>query len=297
MRRRVLRQSHRLSPESAADYGNLANVLLALQRFDEAGRLVQEGRTKKLQDGLLTVTCYALAFLEGDSQSRAEQVAWFSTRPEYENYGLSLEADTAAYAGSLSKARDFTQKAADSAVHTDSKESAAIWLENGALREAAFGNPAEARRAAANALKLAPASPGVRGEAALASAMAGDSARPDRWRKTWPKLSHWTLRVQSLWLPSTQAQLALNRNDPTAAISSLQLALQSGGQLELGQIGFDLNLSCLYPPYIRGRGVSGEPGRATSADGRVPENSRPQRYSLGTAGQEPWRTLGIDSFR
>jgi eukaryotic-like serine/threonine-protein kinase len=58
--------------------------------------------------------------------------------------------------------------------------------------------------------------------------------------------------VQSLWLPSKEAQLALNRNDPTAAISSLQLALQSGGQLELGQIGFNLNLSCLYPAYLRG---------------------------------------------
>ncbi|MGA1987505.1 MAG: protein kinase [Candidatus Sulfotelmatobacter sp.] len=248
----VLRQSHQMSPESAADYGNLGNVLLALQRFDEAGKLVEEGRTKKLQDGLLTVTCYALAFLKGDSQSRAEQVAWFNTRPEYENYGLSLEADTAAYAGSLKQARVFTQKAADSAVHTDSKESAAIWLENGALREAAFGNPAEARRAVANALKLAPASPGVRVEAALASAMAGDSARAGSLAQDLAKDFPLDTQVQSLWLPSTQAQLALNRNDPTAAISSLQLALQSGGQLELGQIGFNLNLSCLYPAYLRG---------------------------------------------
>jgi eukaryotic-like serine/threonine-protein kinase len=74
-------------------------------------------------------------------------------------------------------------------------------------------------------------------------------------------------QVQSLWLPSTQAQLALNRNDPTAAISSLQLALQSGGQLELGQIGFNLNLSCLYPAYLRGEAyLAAGQGSAAAAE-------------------------------
>jgi serine/threonine protein kinase/tetratricopeptide (TPR) repeat protein len=124
----VLRQSHQMSPDKSADYGNLGNVLLAMQRFDEAGKVVEDGRARKLQDSLLTVVCYALAFLKGDSQSRAEQVAWFNSKPDYENYGLSLESDTAAYAGNLKQARALTQRAVDSSVHTDNKEGAATWL-------------------------------------------------------------------------------------------------------------------------------------------------------------------------
>jgi len=59
--------------------------------------------------------------------------------------------------------------------------------------------------------------------------------------------------MQHLWLPSARAQLALDRKDPAAAIGLLQSTPQSGGgQLEFGQISFTLNISCLYPVYVRG---------------------------------------------
>ena len=72
-----------------------------------------------------------------------------------------------------------TKQSVDSAIRADSKEDAAIWRENAALREAAFGNATEAKRAAAEALNLAPTSQGVEVEAALAIAMAGDAARAE----------------------------------------------------------------------------------------------------------------------
>jgi hypothetical protein len=55
--------------------------------------------------------------------------------------------------------------------------------------------------------------------------------------------------MQSLWLPTIRAQLALNHKDATTAINSLQSALPP---IEYGQIVFAANLSCLYPTYIRG---------------------------------------------
>jgi hypothetical protein len=42
-----------------------------------------------------------------------------------------------------------TKRSVESAIRADSKEGAAIWQENAALREAAFGEEAEARQAAA----------------------------------------------------------------------------------------------------------------------------------------------------
>ena len=67
--------------------------------------------------------------------------------------GLALASDTEAYAGHLGKARELTKQAVDSAIRADSKENGAIWQANAALQEAAYGNAAEARQAAAEALK------------------------------------------------------------------------------------------------------------------------------------------------
>jgi tetratricopeptide (TPR) repeat protein len=256
-----------MSPDTSADYENLGNVLLALQRFEEAGRVMHEAQARKLEDNLLRIGLYALAFLGGDSHSMAEHVAWFNSKPEYENYGLSLVADTAAYAGHLRQARELTRKAVDSAVHTDNKENAAIWLETEALRETVFGNTAEGRRAMATGLKMAPASPGVRVEAALASAISGDSVRAESLARDLAKDFPLDTQMQGLWLPVIRAQLALDRKDPTAAISLLQPVRQSGSQLELGQIVFLLNMSCLHSPYVRGNAyLAAGQGSAAAAE-------------------------------
>jgi serine/threonine protein kinase/tetratricopeptide (TPR) repeat protein len=263
----ILRQSIQMSPNTSADYENLANVLLALQHFEEAGRVMHEAQARKLEDNLLRIGLYALAFLGGDSHSMAEQVEWFNSKPEYENYGLSLDADTAAYAGRLRQAREFTRKAVDSAMRTDNKENAAIWLETAALRETVFGNTAEARRGVASGLQMAPASPGVRVEAALASAISGDSVRAGSLARDLAKDFPLDTQMQGLWLPIIRAQLALDRKDPTAAIRLLQPVRQSGGQLELGQIVFLLNMSCLHSVYVRGNAyLAAGQGSAAAAE-------------------------------
>jgi hypothetical protein len=55
--------------------------------------------------------------------------------------------------------------------------------------------------------------------------------------------------MQSLWLPAIQAQLALNKKNPAAALTALQA---TAPPIELGQIDFVANISCLYPTYVRG---------------------------------------------
>ena len=87
-----------------------------------------------------------------------------------------MASDTETYAGHLGKARELTRRSLDSAIRADSKENGAIWVENAAVREAALGNLAEAKQSAAEGLKLVPNSQGVAVEAALALAMAGDTA-------------------------------------------------------------------------------------------------------------------------
>jgi serine/threonine protein kinase/tetratricopeptide (TPR) repeat protein len=248
----AFRQSIALSPGDLGTLENIGNVLLALQRFEDAGKIMHEAQAQKLESNLLQIGLYGLAFLKSDPQGMAEQVAWMNSKPDYENYGFSLDADTAAYGGRLRRARELTQRAAESSVRADNKENAGIWLENEALRESMFGDTVVARRAVADGLKLAPTSPGVRVEAALASAMAGDSTRAGSLAQELAKDFPLDTQMQGLWLPTIRAQLALGRKDAAAAISFLQPMVQSGSALELGQVAFVTNMSCLYSAYVRG---------------------------------------------
>jgi serine/threonine protein kinase/tetratricopeptide (TPR) repeat protein len=243
----IAREAVRFAPDRTLAYDNLALWELCLQRFDEARQVIHEAQAGKMDDSLLHSALYALAFVGADSAAMADQQQWFAGKPE-ENIGLSLASDTEAYGGHLAKARELTKRAVDSAIRADSKENGAIWQAIAAQREAAYGDTREARRTAAGALQLAPTSQGVEAEAALALAMAGDTARAESLAQDLEKRFPLDTQMQALWLPSIQAQLALNRKNPAAALTTLQAA----SAIELGNIQFAANSSCLYDVYVRG---------------------------------------------
>jgi len=241
------RQLLRLAPDQVSSYVNLVDYALALQRFDEAKRLIHE-EAPKLDDFAFHNALYALAFLAADSAGMEEQQRWFASKPEARNYGFSLASDTEAYAGHLRKARELSKSAVGSAILADNKETGAIFQDNAALREAAYGNTAEAGRLAAQALKLAPASQGVESEAALAFALAGDAGRAYALAQDLGKRFPLDTQMQSLWLPAIRTQLALDRKNPGDALN----IPHASSPLEFGQIVFINNLSCLYATYVRG---------------------------------------------
>jgi tetratricopeptide (TPR) repeat protein len=260
----IMRQGVRLAPDQIFSYANLANSALALQRFDEARQIIHEAQARKWDDFIFHNILYALAFLGSDSAAMAEQQQWYAGKPDYENFGLALASDTEAYGGHLGKARELTKRAVDSAVRADSKETGAIFQANAALEQAAYGNPAEARQSAAEALKLVPTSQGVEVEAALAFAMAGDTARAESLAQDLGKRFPLDTQVQSLWLPAIQAQLALDRKNPAAALTDLQA---SSSPIELGLIQFVNNISCLYHLYVRGEAyLAAGQGSAAAAE-------------------------------
>jgi eukaryotic-like serine/threonine-protein kinase len=262
-------ESLRLAPDNVGPYAGLANALLALQRFDELKQTIQQAQAKKLDNVITRDALYALAFIRTDSDAMAEQQRWFASKPE-ENVGLSLASDTEAYAGHLHKARALTQQSVDSAIRADSKETGAIWQEIAAQREAAFGNPVEAKQLAARAMQLYPASQGVEVEAALAFAMSGDSAGAEPLAQDLNKRYPLDTQMQSL-LSAIKAQLALNRKNPADALTDLQAA----SPIELGQIGFATNISCLYPAYMRGEAylAAGQGAQASAEFQKVLDHS------------------------
>jgi eukaryotic-like serine/threonine-protein kinase len=262
----VTRQGIRLAPDEMTLQENLTDYLLALQRFDEARQIIHEAQPRKPDNYIFPAARYALAFLASDSSAMAEQEQWFAGRPEYENFGLALASDTEAFVGHLSKARELTKRAVDSAIRADRKETGAVWRAIAAQREAANGMAAEARSSAAAALKLAPTSQAVKVEAALAFALAGDTVRAGSLAQDLEKHFPLDTQMQALWLPAIRAQLALNKENPALALRTLQVAPPP---LEFGVITFAANAagSCLYPTYVRGAAyLAAGQGRAAAAE-------------------------------
>lgn len=242
----ITRRALRLAP-SFGSYGNLAIYEIALQRFDEGRRIINEAQAVKIDGFEFRSALYALAFLGSDSAAMKEQQNWFVGKRE-ESVGLALASDTEAYHGHLEKANELTKRAVESALRSDNKESGAIWLVNAALRQAAFGKFAEARKAAAKALELAPASQGTKVEAALAFAMADDRAPAESLAQDLRTRFPLDTQIQSIWLPAIQTQLGLGRKNRTEILN----APQGVSPIEFGAILFVTNPSCLYPTYIRG---------------------------------------------
>jgi tetratricopeptide (TPR) repeat protein len=242
----VAQQASRLEPESGFWYEDLAAADIASGQIDQAQRDMRESMIRKRDSFMLHQDIYSLAFLKHDSATMAEQLQWFAGKPDYENYGLGLASDAQAYGGHFRKARDLAKLAAESAVRTDNKENAAGYLSNSALQEAAFGERQEARKNAAEALKLA-TNRGVEAEAALAFAMADDTPRAAALATDLAKRFPLDTQIQALWLPAIQTRLALDRKNPVPPSDSLH----AGDPIEFGYLPFGTTTG-LYWLYVRG---------------------------------------------
>jgi tetratricopeptide (TPR) repeat protein/predicted Ser/Thr protein kinase len=240
------RESYRLVPDGLS-YSNLVNAYLFLNRLEEARTTAEEAQAKNLDSPYLRINLYALAFLQNDAAGMAQQVAWAAGKSGVEDALLEGEADTAAYSGRLAKARGFSRQAVASAERAEEKETAAGYEADAAVREALFGNEAEARQRVAAVLALSTGRD-VKYGAALALALAGDAHRAqvlaDDLGKRFPE----DTIVQFNYRPTIHAQFALDRNDTSRAIEALQAATP----YELGLPGTGSFTPGLYPVYVRG---------------------------------------------
>jgi serine/threonine protein kinase/predicted Zn-dependent protease len=244
---RETQDSFRLEPNSTVVNVNLGWVQLALNRTEEARTAVEEALARKLDASYLHLAIYQTAFVRGDQETMQQQLAWAAGRPGEEDWLLSAQSDTEAYFGRLAKAREFSQRAIDSAKRADAKETAALWQVNAAMREAEFGNASSARLNAMAGLALVPGKD-VRSLAALALARAGDAAQAQKLFDTLNKDFPQNTIVQGYWLPAIRAAMELNTKNAARAMEILKTAVP----LELGQ-SQPFNVGMLYPVYLRGQ--------------------------------------------
>ena len=239
-------EAMRLEPNVVVSYSNLGSMYMALGHFDDARAVLGQAQARKLDSGTMHDVEYFLAFLRHDDAAMQAQLAWGSGRPGEEDPLLDAQSDTEAFYGKLNLARDFTRRATDSALRSDSKETAALWRVNGALREAEFGNSDLARKEAAAALALDPGRD-VQVVAALTDARAGDPAGADKLVRELEKNFGTNTVLKLYWLPTIEAAISLDHNDSAHALELLQAPApyETGGPPPF-------QMSTLYPAFLRG---------------------------------------------
>lgn len=245
---RAARKAVDLDAASGVDYGNLVNAYVVNNRLEDAKRTAQEAIAKGLDTEGIREQLYYVAFLQRDSAEMHRQIAALMGKPGSEGNTLQIESDTAAYAGQFAKARELTRRAADSAQRADQKETAAVYQAAAALRETVAGNIIWARQQARAALSI---SKGRDAEAiaAIALALAGDSAESMRLAGDLDKRFPEATIVQFNYLPCIRAAVALDRRATAESGGKAVEALAPAAPHELGAV----SLIVAYPVYLRGQ--------------------------------------------
>ena len=236
----------RLEPNNVAGVGNLGQDYLSLGRTEEAKTTFDQALVRKLDGGGLRLWMYYLAFVRGDAAGMEQQLAWGAGKPGAEDLLLSAQSDTEGYYGRLTKARDFSRRATDSAVRADSKETAALWQVNAGLREAEFGNAAQAKKNIVSALALARGRD-VKVLDALTLARVGDAAAAKTMIDELEKSDGSNTVLKLYWMPTLKAAIELNNGNAAQAL----VILEAAAPYELGQPP-PFALGSLYPAYLRG---------------------------------------------
>jgi serine/threonine protein kinase/tetratricopeptide (TPR) repeat protein len=239
------REAMRLEPDNYTSYANLGYAYTILNRLDEAEAVYKSAEQRKLESEALLQYRYQLAFLKGDTAQMARMFSAAMGKPGTEDVLIATQADTEGWYGKLRKARELTLRAIDLARHNDAEETAAAYEVVAALREVESGNRNKARTDVDAALKLAP-NRDVRAIAALVLARASDTAGAEKLAAELDKTFPLDTLVQTYWLPSIRAGVALEHKDPKRAVELLKVA----STIELGQ---PTNLTIfLCPAYLRG---------------------------------------------
>jgi serine/threonine protein kinase/tetratricopeptide (TPR) repeat protein len=236
-----------LDPNDVLGYRNMVSVLVNLNRLREAKAAANDALGKKLDSMDLRTAMYLLAFLSSDDATMEQQVRWASERPADLSSLLYYDADTAAYSGQLAKARELSRKAIASAELAGVKERAAGCEAAEALREALFGNRAEAKRYANSALNRSNARD-VEFLIALSFALVGEKEKATEVAGLLKSRYPEGTVTKFNYLPTIYAAIALDDGDSGRAIEFLKAATPG----ELGLAGGTSYSTNMYPVYIRG---------------------------------------------
>ena len=226
------RDSIRLNPVFAAPYRHLAWALLRLNRFAEAKDTLEPALHQNLEMTEFHSLLYQIAFITGDTTGMQQQVDWASSRPD-EYVALDWQTGATAFAGQWRRAQELSRRAIELAARGDTKEVAARYAAEQALRLAAWsstdGLPAsqnhklkpELKSLVQTALKLERGRAALP-RAALALALCGETGEAKTLMAELAKRYPEDTVIHSISLPVIRSAMELQAGNAAQALEQLQ---------------------------------------------------------------------------
>lgn len=238
----------RLNPDFPIAYAQRMFAEISSNRVDEAKATYAQALRHELKNPMLDIALYQISFLQDDRAGMAEEISKNKGLAGFENQFLYMEADTAAYSGHLRQARQVTRRAIASAEASGVQDALSIYSATSALREAWFGNEAEARRRATTALRGSSLRD-VKYLAALAFTYSGEVGRAQTLANELARQFPEDTLVQFNFLPTLRARIVLDKGNAAEAIEQLRPA----APYELGlSTQSPFNWTAMFPVFVRG---------------------------------------------
>jgi tetratricopeptide (TPR) repeat protein len=239
------RKAIELDPDFAIAYFNIGVNNVYLNRLDEAENVLRRAAGRGLEIDEFLMLDYDIAFLRGDRAGMERVAARARQRSGGETWISNKEAFALAYSGHLQRARVMSRRAVDHARQEAMPERGGAWEAAASIREALFGNAAEATTRALAAFALSKDRE-VEYCAAYAMALSGETSQAQGMADDLTRRFPENTVVRFSYLPVLRAQIALNHGDADKAIEELQVATPY-------EVGAARDFcGALHPVYVRG---------------------------------------------
>jgi serine/threonine protein kinase/tetratricopeptide (TPR) repeat protein len=236
-------QGHRIDPQDAYAYGNMASGYEALNRFDEAKSIAEEAIAKKADGAGIHFVLLDLAYFRSDPAAVQHELD-AAMGSAYEPFVMFFNAAWNAHLGKVKTSRELWQRAQQALIGSGAKDVAAELLAFEAYQEAQLGYTADAKKKASQVL-AASNDPDTRSVASLAFAAAGDAAKSSSLMESAMRDAPDNRFIQAMNAVVGRAMQQLAKNQAAEAVNTLE-ALR-GYEFGTGP----RSLGCM-PTFIRG---------------------------------------------
>jgi eukaryotic-like serine/threonine-protein kinase len=214
-------------PRNTVGLVNRAEILIRLNRFEEAKEAINEIIKLKLDRPTSHGLLYQVGFLQNDEKIMQEQINWAMSKGD-EPSGLNWQAQATAFNGKLRESSQLYHRAFEVAKQRDLKELAAATAISQALWQTAYGRNKEAQQRLNDALAVSRDTFVRQSNSApvpystFALALAGNTQQAqaliDETAQKYPR----NLLANQVWLPLTKAVMQLEQSKPDKALDILQ---------------------------------------------------------------------------
>ncbi len=249
-------QAMQVNPNDARAYVNVGVAFIQLNRFDEAKVILRKAEKLKPESTNMHARLYQIAFVQGDEATIKEQIDWANGSKKPED-ALTWQSRMAGFSGQLANADQMTDRVIEMFRTGNNTEARAQAMLMKALRDATFGNCANATQLAREALALSRDQVNMV-NAANAYAICGQATEAQKLVDDLMKAFPLDTLLNANSLPIIRAQSELARGNAAQAIQ----LLESARKYEV--------FGDFWPQYLRGQAyLKNKDGAQAAAEFKV----------------------------